>query len=198
MIATPKSNGYQSIHTTIVDSNGQLTEIQIRTKDMEETAEIGVAAHWRYKEDQTKTPDLDSNIKWLRELVNILKDESADPAEFMNLLKIDMFDDEIFVFTPKGDLRKTSGKCNSHRFRISDTLQKLVCIVLGCKMNHKIVPLNTKLKNGDIVEIITSASQEPSYGWLKLVVTSKARNLINRYLRDQSRVKPVSKWVRIF
>lgn len=183
-IATPKSNGYQSIHTTIVDSKGQLTEIQIRTKDMEDTAEIGVAAHWRYKEVQTKTPDLDSNIKWLRELVDILKDESADPSEFMNLLKIDMFDDEIFVFTPKGDLQKLPVNSTPIDFAFQiHTEVGLHC--LGCKVNHKIVPLNSKLKNGDIVEIITSASQEPSFGWLKLVVTSKARNLINRYLRDQ-------------
>ncbi len=182
MIATPKSNGYQSIHTTIIDSNGQLTEIQIRTREMEQTAEIGVAAHWRYKEDHTMTPDIDNNIKWLRELVNILKDESSDPAEFMNLLKIDMFDDEIFVFTPKGDLEKLPVKATpiDFAFQIHSEVG-LHC--LGCKINHKIVPLNTKLKNGDIVEIITSATQEPSYGWLKLVVTSKARNLINRHLR---------------
>ncbi len=182
MIATPKSNGYQSIHTTIIDSNGQLTEIQIRTKDMEQTSEIGVAAHWRYKEDSTLTPDLDSNIKWLRELVNILKDESSDPAEFMNLLKIDMFDDEIFVFTPKGDLEKLPVNATpiDFAFQIHSEVG-LHC--LGCKINHKIVPLNTKLKNGDMVEIITSATQEPSYGWLKLVVTSKARNFINRHLR---------------
>ncbi len=182
MIATPKSNGYQSIHTTIIDSNGQLTEIQIRTKEMEQTAEIGVAAHWRYKEDHTMTPDIDSNIKWLRELVNILKDESTDPAEFMNLLKIDMFDDEIFVFTPKGDLEKLPVNATpiDFAFQIHSEVG-LHC--LGCKINHKIVPLNTKLKNGDIVEIITSATQDPSYGWLKLVVTSKARNLINRHLR---------------
>ena len=182
MIATPKSNGYQSIHTTIIDSNGQLTEIQIRTREMEQTAEIGVAAHWRYKEDHTMTPDIDSNIKWLRELVNILKDESTDPAEFMNLLKIDMFDDEIFVFTPKGDLEKLPVNATPIDFAFQiHTEVGLHC--LGCKINHKIVPLNTKLKNGDIVEIITSKTQEPSYGWLKLVVTSKARNLINRHLR---------------
>ncbi len=189
-IATPKSNGYQSIHTTIVDSKGQLTEIQIRTKEMDETAEIGVAAHWRYKENQTKTSDLDSNIKWLRELVNILKDESADPAEFMNLLKIDMFDDEIFVFTPKGDLQKLPVNSTPIDFAFQiHTEVGLHC--LGCKINHKIQPLNTQLKNGDIVEIITSATQEPSFGWLKFVATSKARNLINRYLRDQQSKKSI-------
>ncbi|MBU0528976.1 bifunctional (p)ppGpp synthetase/guanosine-3',5'-bis(diphosphate) 3'-pyrophosphohydrolase [bacterium] len=182
MIATPKSNGYQSIHTTIIDSKGQLTEIQIRTREMEQTAEIGVAAHWRYKEEHAMAPDLDSNVKWLRELVNILKDESSDPAEFMNLLKIDMFDDEIFVFTPKGDLEKLPVNATpiDFAFQIHSEVG-LHC--LGCKINHKIFPLNTKLKNGDIVEIITSATQEPSYGWLKLVVTSKARNFINRHLR---------------
>ena len=181
-IATPKSNGYQSIHTTIIDSKGQLTEIQIRTREMEQTAEIGVAAHWRYKEGTAIAPDLDSNIRWLRELVDILKDESSDPTEFMHLLKIDMFDDEIFVFTPKGDLQKLPVNATpiDFAFQIHSEVG-LHC--LGCKINHKIEPLNTKLKNGDIVEIITSSSQEPSYGWLKIVVTSKARNLINRHLR---------------
>jgi len=183
LVATPKSNGYQSIHTTIIDAKGQLTEIQIRTKEMEETAESGVAAHWRYKEDRATSLDIDSNIKWLRDLVDILKDESADPTEFMNLLKIDMFDDEIFVFTPKGDLEKLPINATpiDFAFQIHSEVG-LHC--MGCKINHKIVPLNTKLKNGDMIEIITSASQEPNLGWLKLVVTSRARTLINRHLRS--------------
>ena len=105
-IASPKSNAYQSIHTTIVGPGGKLMEIQIRTHDMEATAEIGVAAHWQYKEGGTKLKDVDSNVKWLRELVEILQSESSDPREFMNLLKIDLFSDEIFVFTPNGDLKQ--------------------------------------------------------------------------------------------
>lgn len=98
-IATPKSNGYQSVHTTVVGPNGQMIEIQIRTKEMEETAEIGVAAHWVYKDGSSS--EIDSNVKWLRELLEILQNESTDPKEFMNLLKIDLYNEEIFVFTPR-------------------------------------------------------------------------------------------------
>jgi GTP pyrophosphokinase len=103
-IATPKSNGYQSIHTTVVGPGGKLVEIQIRTQDMEQTAEIGVAAHWKYKEGSQNAKQVDSHVKWLRELLDILQSEENDPKEFMHLLKIDLFGDEIFVFTPKGDL----------------------------------------------------------------------------------------------
>jgi GTP pyrophosphokinase len=179
-LATPKSNGYQSIHTTVVGPNGQPTEIQIRTKDMDETAEIGVAAHWRYKEDGAKTPDLDMNVKWLRELVEVLQSESADPSEFMHLLKIDMFQDEIFVFTPKGDLIQLPLNATPIDFAFQiHTEVGLHC--LGAKVNRSVIPLNEKLHSGDMVEIITSSTQQPSYGWLKFVVTSKARTQINRY-----------------
>jgi Guanosine polyphosphate pyrophosphohydrolases/synthetases len=103
-IATPKTNAYQSIHTTVIGPGGKLVEIQIRTKEMEETAEIGIAAHWQYKKDSVASKSIDSHVKWLRDLVEILQGESSDPREFMNLLKIDLFNDEIFVFTPNGDL----------------------------------------------------------------------------------------------
>lgn len=182
-VAMPKTNGYQSIHTTIVGPNGQMVEIQIRTREMERTAEIGVAAHWRYKESGTTSADLDSNIKWLRELVEILQSERSDPAEFMHLLKIDLFNDEIFVFTPNGDLIQLPLAATPIDFAFQiHTELGIHCI--GAKVNQKVVPLNTKLKNGDIVEIITSKNQHPSLGWLKFVVTSKARNHINKYLRD--------------
>lgn len=182
-ISMPKSNGYQSIHTTIVGAKGNMVEIQIRTQEMEQTAEIGVAAHWRYKENGINTKDLDSNIRWLRELVEILQSESADPAEFMHLLKIDLFNDEIFVFTPGGDLIQLPVGATpiDFAFRIHTDVG-IHCI--GAKVNQKVVPLNTKLKNGDMVEIITSQNQHPSLGWLKFVVTSKARNHINKYLRN--------------
>ena len=103
-IATPKSNGYQSIHTTVVGPDGKLVEIQIRTREMDQTAEIGVAAHWRYKENGKRNRSIDLDVKWLRDLLKILQSEENDPKEFMHLLKIDLFNDEIFVFTPKGDL----------------------------------------------------------------------------------------------
>ena len=183
-IASPKSNAYQSIHTTIVGPGGKLMEIQIRTHDMEATAEIGVAAHWQYKEGGTKLKDVDSNVKWLRELVEILQSESSDPREFMNLLKIDLFSDEIFVFTPNGDLKQLPINSTPIDFAFYvHTEVGLHC--LGAKINHSIVPLNTKLKNGDSIEIITSKTQKPSYGWLNFVVTTKARTHIKKALVNQ-------------
>lgn len=181
-IATPKSNGYQSVHTTVVGPNGQMVEIQIRTKVMEDTAEIGVAAHWVYKEGDHKSKDLDVSVKWLRELLEILQSESSDSAEFMNLLKIDLFNDEIFVFTPNGDLVQLPAESSPVDFAYEvHTEVGFHCI--GAKINHQVAPLNTKLKNGDMIEIITSKNQTPSFGWQKFVVTSKARNAISKYLR---------------
>ena len=179
-IATPKSNGYQSIHTTVIGPNGQKIEIQIRTSDMEETAEIGVAAHWIYK--GTKSNGIDTNVKWLRELLEILQNESTDPKEFMDLLKIDLYNEEIFVFTPAGDLVQLPINSTPVDFAFHvHTQVGMRC--MGAKVNHKVVPLNTKLQNSDMVEIITSKKQMPSYGWQKFIVTTKARNQVNRYLR---------------
>ena len=189
-IATPKSNAYQSIHTTVIGPDGKLVEIQIRTKEMEETAEIGVAAHWYYKQDGASIKSIDSHVKWLRELVEILQDESSDPREFMHLLKIDLFSDEIFVFTPNGDLVQLPVNATPIDFAFNvHTEVGLHCI--GAKVDHKVVPLNTLLKNGDTVEVLTSKSQNPSYGWLKFVVTSKARNHINRFLRKATREESI-------
>ena len=180
LIATPKSNGYQSVHTTVVGPKGQLVEIQIRTDEMEDTAEIGVAAHWVYKEG--KSSEIDKNVKWLRELLDILQDESADPKEFMNLLKIDLYNEEIFVFTPAGDLIQLPVGSTPVDFAFQvHTQVGMRC--MGAKVNHSVVPLNTKLVNGDMVEIITGKKQKPSYGWQNFIVTTKARNLVNRYLK---------------
>ena len=182
-IATPKSNGYQSVHTTVIGPGGKMVEIQIRTDDMDDTAERGVAAHWVYKEGTNKTTEIDSNVKWLRELLEILQDETADPKEFMDLLKIDLFSGEIFVFTPAGDLVQLPVDATPVDFAFQvHTQVGLHC--MGAKVNHTIVSLNTKLKSGDIVEIITGKSQVPSYGWQKFVVTSKARNSVNKYLKS--------------
>ena len=189
-IATPKSNGYQSIHTTVVGPEGKLVEIQIRTDDMEQTAEIGVAAHWRYKEGYKDAKQVDSHVKWLRELLEILQSEENDPKEFMHLLKIDLFEDEIFVFTPKGDLVQLPVKSSPLDFAYN-VHSEVGHSCLGAKVNHKVVPLNSELRNGDTVEIITSSSQSPNYGWLKFTVTSKARNHIKRYLNKQERDESV-------
>ena len=153
---------------------------------MEETAEIGIAAHWQYKKDSVASKSIDSHVKWLRDLVEILQGESSDPREFMNLLKIDLFNDEIFVFTPNGDLVQLPVDSTPIDFAFNvHTEVGLHCI--GAKVDHKVVPLNTILKNGDTVEILTSKSQNPSYGWLKFIVTSKARNNINKFLQKATR-----------
>ena len=189
-IATPKSNGYQSIHTTILGPGGKLIEIQIRTFEMEKTAEIGVAAHWRYKDGAQDIKSVDVHVKWLRELLEILQSEENDPKEFMHLLKIDLFSDEIFVFTPKGDLVQLPSKATPLDFAYQvHTEVGHTC--LGAKVNHKVVPLNTELKNGDTVEVIASKSQSPNYGWLKFALTSKARNQIKRYLKKKERDESV-------
>ena len=181
-IATPKTNGYQSIHTTIIGPGGKMVEIQIRTKSMEETAEIGVAAHWVYKDG--KSSDIDNNIKWLRELLEILKNESANPKEFMELLKIDLYDEEIFAFTPLGDLIRLPSGSTTVDFAFQVHTQ-IGMHCMGAKINHLVVPLNTKIKNGDVVEILTSKKQNPSIGWQKFVITTKARNEINRFVRKE-------------
>ncbi|NQT97552.1 MAG: bifunctional (p)ppGpp synthetase/guanosine-3',5'-bis(diphosphate) 3'-pyrophosphohydrolase [Candidatus Marinimicrobia bacterium] len=181
-VASPKLNAYQSIHTTVVGPRGRKVEIQIRTHSMEQTAEIGVAAHWRYKEGGNYQTEIDSHMKWLRELVDILQSESADPSEFMHLLKIDLFNDIIFVLTPAGDLIQLPAKATPVDFAFQvHTEIGLHC--MGAKVNRNIAPLNSVLKNGDTVEIITSQNQSPHYGWLRFAITSKARNNINRYLR---------------
>jgi GTP pyrophosphokinase len=165
-----------------MDPAGQMVEIQIRTKEMDETAEIGIAAHWIYKEGGKKSKDLDSNVKWLRELLEMLQDEKSDSAEFMHLLKIDLFKNEIFVYTPKGDLVQLPSNATPVDFAYEvHTEVGFHCI--GAKINHQVAPLNTKLKNGDVIEVITSKNQTPSYGWQKFAVTSKARNSISKYLR---------------
>ncbi|RCL88593.1 bifunctional (p)ppGpp synthetase/guanosine-3',5'-bis(diphosphate) 3'-pyrophosphohydrolase [bacterium] len=185
-IAMPKSNGYQSIHTTIFGLEGKIVEIQIRTEEMEKTAEIGIAAHWRYKEGADTSKNIDSHVEWLRDLLDMLQSEENDPKEFMHLLKIDLFGDEIFVFTPSGDLIQLPAKSTPIDFAYSvHTEVGQNC--LGAKINNKVSPLNTVLKNGDNVEIITSASQRPNYGWLEFAVTSKARNKIKNYLHKKEK-----------
>lgn len=186
-IATPKTNAYQSIHTTVIGPEKKLVEIQIRTEEMEATAEIGVAAHWKYKERKGKdSKGMDSHVGWLRDLLDILQSEESDPREFMHLLKIDLFSDEIFVFTPKGALVQLPVSATPIDFAFKvHTEVGMKC--LGAKVNQKVVPLNTMLKNGDLVEIITGKNQNPNYGWLKFVVTSKARNKIHRFLKEANR-----------
>ena len=181
-IATPKSNMYQSLHTTVIGQGGKMVEIQIRTEDMHRTAEVGVAAHWRYKEGKRKEDEVDKHLVWLRQMLE-WQQETKDPHEFMENLRIDLFQDEIFVFTPKGDLIKLPvGSCPIDFAFAVHTHIGLHCI--GAKVNGRMVPLNHKLKSGDSIEIIISANQKPNRDWIKIVRTSKARSKIKRWLKE--------------
>ncbi|MEE9162342.1 MAG: RelA/SpoT family protein, partial [Candidatus Neomarinimicrobiota bacterium] len=164
-IATPKLNGYTSIHTTVVGPQGKVVEVQIRTEDMDQMAEIGVAAHWRYKETEDgKLTPMDRQVRWLRELVEIAQKDKSTPEEFLDLLKIDLFKDEIFVFTPKGEvLQLPVGATPVDMAFEVHTEVGLQCV--GARVNGKIVALNAVLADGDTVEIITSDQQRPNHAW---------------------------------
>ncbi len=183
-ISTPKSNGYQSIHTAILGPNQQRVEIQIRTHDMDEVAEYGLAAHWSYKQGEKAGKD-GKNLRWIRELLEILE-QSENPEEFLENTKLEMYQDQVFCFSPKGDILAFPRGATPVDFAyavhsgVGDT-----CV--GAKINGRIVPLRTKLKNGDQVEIITSKSQTPSASWERFVVTGKARSEIRKHVRESQR-----------
>ena len=193
-IATPKRNGYQSIHTTVIGESGKMVEVQIRTERMDQTAEIGIAAHWKYKEHGSvvseKEKDISRHLKWLRELVDNLQSEDKNPKEFFKLLKIDLFQDEIFVFTPEGDLiqLKTGSTPIDFAFEVH-TQVGMHCI--GAKVNSNIVPLNATLNSGDSIEILTSKKQTPSQAWLKFVKTAKAKTHIKRWVNKDNNEKSI-------
>ena len=180
-IATPKTNGYQSIHTTVMTKDNRLTEVQIRTKEMDFTAEVGVAAHWLYK-GNAEMDSFDQQVPWLRDLLAMMSSDNSDPEELIKLLKIDMFEDEIFIFTPKGDLIKLPVESTPLDFAFA-IHSELGFSCVRAKVNKKLVPLSYKLNNGDIVEMETSKSQKPNSGWLSFVKTSKASHHIGKYLR---------------
>ncbi|MFP6647584.1 MAG: bifunctional (p)ppGpp synthetase/guanosine-3',5'-bis(diphosphate) 3'-pyrophosphohydrolase [Candidatus Latescibacterota bacterium] len=182
-IATPKTNMYQSLHTTVVGPRGMPVEVQIRTWEMHHTAEIGIAAHWRYKGGAGEHGELDQQMAWLRQVLDWQRD-STDPVEFMEDLKIELFQDEIFVFTPKGDLHQLPKAASPIDFAFAiHTDIGLHC--LTAKVNGQIVPLSAALDSGDSVNIITSPHQRPSQSWLELVKTAKARLAIRRWLKEE-------------
>ena len=181
-IATPKANGYQSIHTTVIGPLGKKYEIQIRTEEMHQTAEEGIAAHWRYKEGKIREDDLDKHLTWLRQVLDLDEDDT-DSNSFMENLKISLFQDEVFVYTPKGDLYKLPIGATPVDFAFAvHTDIGLHCF--AAKVNGQIVPLSQTLKSGDQVEIITNTNQHPNEGWLKFVASGKARSKIKKYIRD--------------
>ncbi|SDF10988.1 RelA/SpoT family protein [Sporolituus thermophilus] len=192
-IAMPKSNMYQSLHTTVIGIQGQPLEIQIRTVEMHRTSEYGIAAHWRYKEGGKGTDrDFEQKLSWLRQLLE-WHQELRDPREFMEALKLDVFADEVFVFTPKGDvIDLPAGSVPiDFAYRIhTDVGHRCV----GARVNGKIVPLEYKLANGDIVEIITSKhSSGPSLDWLNIVGSPETRNKIRQWFKKEKREENIAK-----
>ncbi|HBY89166.1 bifunctional (p)ppGpp synthetase/guanosine-3',5'-bis(diphosphate) 3'-pyrophosphohydrolase [Ruoffia sp. FAM 24228] len=187
-IAMPKANMYQSIHTTVIGASGKPVEIQIRTKQMHMVAEYGVAAHWAYKEGKTSKVDEEDSINkqmtWFRDLVE-LQDDAKDASEFMDFVKEDLFKDQVYVFTPNGEVMELptgSGPIDFAYHIHSEIGNKTI----GAKVNGRIVALDYKLKNGDIVNILTNSnSNGPSRDWLKFTNTSKARNRIKRFFKLQ-------------
>ncbi len=191
-IAMPKPNMYQSLHSTLIGPNGTSFEIQIRTWDMHNTAENGIAAHWKYKEGKVGKSEFDDKLNWIKQLLEIQKD-MTNAEEFMNTLKIDMFSDEVFVFTPKGDV--VNLPAGSTPIDFAYAIHSAIGNKMhGAKVNGKIVTLDYKLINGDIIDIITSNGVHgPNLDWLKIAKTSQARNKINQWFKKENRAENVQK-----
>ncbi|KUO73632.1 MAG: (p)ppGpp synthetase, partial [Clostridia bacterium BRH_c25] len=191
-VAMPKPNMYQSLHTTLLGSEGQPFEVQIRTWEMHKTSEIGIAAHWKYKEGRTSQSEFDEKLKWLRQMLE-WQNDIKDTREFMETLKVDLFTDEVYVFTPKGDVVDLPVESTpiDFAYKIHSQIGNR-CI--GAKINGRIVPLDYKLQNGDIVEVITSAvANGPSRDWLKIVKSSQAKNKIRQWFKKEKREENIQK-----
>ncbi len=182
-IATPKLNMYQSLHTTIISPYGEPIEIQIRTYEMNHIAEEGIAAHWCYKEDEKADEKLIDNIRWLRHIIE-WQNELKNPHEFLDTLKMDLFKNEVYVFTPKGMVKTLPDGSTPIDFAYAihtDIGNKCT----GAKVNGKIVPLKYKLKNGDIIEILTGEKHQPKRDWINFAITSRAKSKIRQWIKQQ-------------
>ncbi|MCQ2602842.1 MAG: RelA/SpoT family protein, partial [Clostridia bacterium] len=191
-IAMPKANNYQSLHTTVVTQFNETFEIQIRTYEMHKIAEYGVAAHWKYKEGTIGVEtDLDNKVRWLREVMDAEKDITG-ATEFMDAIKINVFDDQVFVFTPKGDVYDLPEGSTpvDLAYKIHSEIGNH-CV--GAKVNKKMVTLSTKLQTGDIVELLTQSNGKPSLDWLKYVRTSGARSRIRQYFKKEQHEENVKR-----
>jgi len=182
-ISTPKANGYEALHVTVMGKDGQWIEVQIRTDRMHEIAERGYAAHWKYKTGESDDSELD---KWLREIKDILAHPDKDAMEFLGTFKLNLFAQEVFVFTPKGEIKTMplGSTALDFAFMLHSELGEH-CI--GAKVNHALVPLSYQLKGGDQIEVLTSNSQHPQKEWLNMVTTAKATNSLQQYFRREER-----------
>lgn len=183
-ISIPKTNNYQSIHTTVVGPEGKLVEVQIRTRQMHEISEKGVAAHWKYKEDKIATDnDLENWVNWIRDIFENASKEDQK-KELLENFKLNLYQDEIYVFTPKGDLKRLPVGSSPVDFAF-EIHSKVGFHCIGAKIDGKIVPLDTELHSGDQVEIISSKNQHPNKNWIKFVKTQKAKNEIRKWLNKE-------------
>ncbi|AJE03697.1 RelA/SpoT family protein [Geobacter pickeringii] len=189
-IAMPKGNMYQSLHTTVIGLHGERMEVQIRTSEMHRVAEAGIAAHWKYKEGKGYDEKEVKRFAWLRQLLE-WQQELQDSHEFMNTVKVELFPEEVYVFTPRGDVK--SFPKGSTPIDFAYTIHTDIghrCV--GAKVNGKLVPLKYELKNGDIVEVITSPHHTPSKDWLKIVRSSRARNKIRAWIKTEERIRSIT------
>ncbi len=185
-IAVPKPNGYQSLHTAVIALDGKPLEIQIRTHAMHAVSEVGIAAHWRYKEGSRAERDYDAKLAWLRQLMDWQR-EVSDAREFVEGIKLDIFQDQVFVFTPKGDIKDLPAGATplDFAYRIHTDVGHRT---IGAKVNNRLVPLDSRLRNGDIVEVVTTKAEHgPSRDWLSIVRTSHAREKIRQWFKKKDR-----------
>jgi guanosine-3',5'-bis(diphosphate) 3'-pyrophosphohydrolase len=195
-LAMPKPNLYQSLHTTVVGDQGQPFEVQIRTREMDVVAEEGIAAHWRYKEGRVEARESDPNILWLRQLLEWQK-EVQDPRTFLTTLKVDLYPDEVYAFTPKGEVFSFPRGATplDFAYRVHTDLGHHCA---GSRVNGKLVPLRTPLSNGDMVEVLTNPTRNPSRDWLNLAVTSRAKSRIRQWLNTQQKQRAMEIGRRLF
>ena len=196
-IAMPKANMYQSLHTTVIGPEGEPVEIQIRTHEMHNIAEYGIAAHWKYKEGTMSNDEkMEEKLKWLRQMMEWEKDVK-DPQEFLDSLKEDVFNSQVYVFTPKGDVIELPAESTPIDFAYR-VHSKVGNKCVGAKINGRLVPIDYKLQNGEIVEVITSAnSNGPSRDWLKIVKTPNARNRIRQFFKKERRAENIERGYEI-
>ena len=183
-ISTPKGNGYESLHTTVMAKNGQWVEVQIRTRRMDEIAEKGYAAHWKYKDTAANH---ESNLeKWLVRVRELLERQDLSALEFVDDFRGNLFNEEVFVFTPRGELKTLPKGATALDFAF-DIHTDIGAKCIGAKVNQKLVPINHVLKNGDQIEILTSAKQKPNEDWLRFVVSPKAKSKIKEFLKEDKK-----------